>query len=112
MKKIEAIIRPGKLEELKDALRAINIEGISISQIMGCGKQMGWKEYYRGTEISMNVLQKIKIEIVVIDERVEEVVSTIVTTAQTGEVGDGKIFLYDVADCIRIRTGERGENAL
>ena len=112
MKKVEAIVRPGKLEELKDALRAINIEGISISQIMGCGKQMGWKEYYRGTEISMNVLQKIKIEIVVADERVEEVVSTIVTTAQTGEVGDGKIFLYDVADCIRIRTGERGVEAL
>lgn len=112
MKKIEAIIRPSKLEDLKDALRAINIEGISITQIMGCGKQMGWKEYYRGTEISMNVLPKIRIDIVVPDERVDSIVSTIIEAAHTGEVGDGKIFIYDVVNCIRIRTRESGEQAL
>lgn len=112
MKKIEAIIRPCKLEDLKDALRAIDIEGISITQIMGCGKQMGWKEYYRGTEVSMNVLPKVRVDIVVADERVESVVNTIIDAAQTGDVGDGKIFIYDVVNCIRIRTKESGESAL
>lgn len=112
MKKIEAIIRPSKLEELKEALLKINVDGITISQVMGCGKQKGWKEYYRGTEITMNVLPKIRVELVVSDSRVEEITKTIIEVAKTGEVGDGKIFISDVADCIRIRTGENGDKAL
>ena len=112
MKKIEAIIRPGKLEELKEALLAIGLDGITINQVMGAGKQMGWKEFYRGSEISLNVLPKVKIELVVTDDKVESIIDTIIKNAQTGEVGDGKIFVYDVTDVIRIRTKERGEKAI
>ena len=112
MKKIEAIIRPNKLEDVKDALHAIDISGITISQVMGCGKQKGWKEYYRGTEITLNVLQKVKLELVVADEKVEQTIETIITAARTGEVGDGKIFISNVEDAIRIRTGENGDIAL
>ncbi|WP_024831809.1 P-II family nitrogen regulator [Ruminiclostridium josui] len=112
MKKIEAIIRPSKLEELKEALLAIDIDGITITQVMGAGKQMGWKEYYRGTEVSLNILPKVKLELVAADEKVELIVDTIVKYSQTGEVGDGKIFIFDLEDCIRIRTKERGEKAL
>lgn len=112
MKKIEAIIRPSKLEELKEALLAIDIDGITITQVMGAGKQMGWTEFYRGTEISLNVLPKVKLELVSTDEKVELIADTIIQYSQTGEVGDGKIFIYDLQDCIRIRTRERGEKAL
>lgn len=112
MKKIEAIIRPNKLEDVKDALHAIDISGITISQVMGCGKQKGWKEYYRGTEITLNVLQKIKIELVVSDDKVEQTIETIISAARTDEVGDGKIFISNVEDAIRIRTGENGDTAL
>ena len=112
MKKIEAIIRPNKLEDIKQAFRDINIHGVTISQVMGCGKQLGWKEYYRGTEVAMNVLPKIRLELVVNDEKVEVVINKILQVTKTGEVGDGKIFVYDVIDCIRIRTGERGDSAL
>lgn len=112
MKKIEAIIRPNKLEDVKDALHAIDISGITISQVMGCGKQKGWKEYYRGTEITLNVLQKVKLELVVADEKVEQTIQTIITAARTGEVGDGKIFISNVEDAVRIRTGENGDTAL
>jgi nitrogen regulatory protein P-II 1 len=112
MKKIEAIIRPNKLEDVKDALHAIDISGITITQVMGCGKQKGWKEYYRGTEITLNVLQKIKLEMVVSDDKVDKTIDTIIDVARTGEVGDGKIFISNVEDAIRIRTGEKGEIAL
>ena len=112
MKKIEAIIRPGKLEEIKEALNKFNIHGLTISQVMGCGLQKGRKEYYRGTEVTLNLLPKIKIEIITKDQYVEEIVSLISGEAKTGEVGDGKIFIYEVADAVRIRTGERGEKAL
>lgn len=112
MKKIEAIIRPSKLEELKEALLSINLDGITISQVMGAGKQLGWKEYYRGQEISLNVLPKVKLELVCADEKVETIIDTIVAHAQTGEVGDGKIFVSELQDCIRIRTKERGTSAI
>ncbi len=112
MKKIEAIIRPSKLEELKEALLSINLDGITISQVMGAGKQLGWKEYYRGQEISLNVLPKVKLELVCADEKVETIIDTIVAHTQTGEVGDGKIFVSELQDCIRIRTKERGISAI
>lgn len=112
MKKIEAIVRPIVLEELKDALRKANVSGITISQVMGCGKQMGWTEYYRSSEVLINVLPKVEIKIVCEDDKVEDIVDIIINTSKTGEVGDGKIFISDIADCIRIRTGERGPKAL
>jgi nitrogen regulatory protein P-II 1 len=112
MKKIEAIIRPCKLEELKEALLAINLDGITISQVMGAGKQLGWKEYYRGNEITLNVLPKVKLELVSTDDKVEQIIDTIMEYSYTGEVGDGKIFIYDLENCIRIRTGEKGEAAI
>ncbi|MCX7922186.1 MAG: P-II family nitrogen regulator [Clostridia bacterium] len=112
MKKIEAIIRPGKLEEIKETLNKFNIHGLTISQVMGCGHQKGRKEYYRGTEVTLNLLPKIKVEIVTRDQHVEDIISLISKEAKTGEVGDGKIFIYNVEDVVRIRTGERGENAI
>lgn len=112
MKKIEAIIRPSKLEELKEALLAAGMDGITITQVMGAGKQMGWKEFYRGNEISLNVLPKVKLELVVVDEKVEAIAETIIKYSQTGEVGDGKIFISDIQDSIRIRTRERGNAAI
>lgn len=112
MKKIEAIIRPVKLEEVKEALGRFNINGITISQVMGCGLQKGRKEYIRGVEVTLNLLPKIKVEIVTGDDRVDEVLDIITKISRTGEVGDGKIFVSDIADAIRIRTGERGESAL
>ena len=112
MKRIEAIIRPSKLEDIKEALKNSNINGVTISQVMGCGQQRGWKEYHRGTEITTNVLPKIEVKIVVEEDKVEEVIELITSIARTGEVGDGKIFVVDIAECIRIRTGERGTSAL
>jgi nitrogen regulatory protein P-II 1 len=112
MKKIEAIIRPEKLEPLKTALLNMKVEGITINQVFGCGKQYGFTEYVRGNTIIMNTLSKIEIKIVVSDERVEEIIDTIIAVAETGEFGDGKIFISEVLDCIRIRTKERGNAAL
>lgn len=112
MKKIEAIIRPGKLEEIKEALNKFNIHGLTISQVMGCGLQKGRKEFYRGTEVTLNLLPKIKIEIVCTDKHLDDILKLISDQAKTGEVGDGKIFIYNVEDTIRIRTGERGEGAI
>jgi nitrogen regulatory protein P-II 1 len=112
MKKIEAIIRPGKLEEIKEALNKFNVHGLTISQVMGCGLQKGRKEFYRGTEVTLNLLPKIKIEIVTKDKDAEEIVKIISDEAKTGEVGDGKIFIYNVEDIIRIRTGEKGDSAV
>ena len=112
MKRIEAIIRPSKIEDIKEALKNTNINGVTISQVMGCGQQRGWKEYHRGTEITTNVLPKIEVKIAVEDDKVEDVIQLIKVIARTGEVGDGKIFVVDIVECVRIRTGERGSSAL
>ena len=104
MKKITAIVRPEKLEPLKEALFAAQVSGMTISQVQGCGSQHGWKEYYRGTEVLLNMVPKIKFEIVVDDERVDALVDLVSTVARTGEVGDGKIFIFPVEQVIRIRT--------
>jgi nitrogen regulatory protein P-II 1 len=112
MKKIEAVIRPGKLEEVKEALNAIDVSGLTISQVMGCGRQKGYTEVYRGSEVHINILPKMKVETVVPDAMAERVIEAIIRAAKLGEIGDGKIFVTDVEDAVRIRTGERGENAL
>ena len=112
MKKIEAIVRPEQIEILKDALLKAKINGITINQVFGCGNQYGWSEYHRGTEIFMNTLPKVEFKIVVPDERLEEIISIITQNTKTGEVGDGKIIVTEVIDCIRIRSGERGDAAL
>jgi nitrogen regulatory protein P-II 1 len=112
MKKIEAFIRPEKIEEIKDVLNTLNLKGLSISQVMGCGNQKGWKGYVRGTEVEVNFLPKIKIETVVHDEQVDNVIDIISRLARTGDTGDGKIFVSDIIEAVRIRTGERGEKAL
>jgi len=112
MKKIEAIIQPHKLEEVKEALKTIGIDGMTITEVRGHGRQKGHKEIYRGMEYNVDLLPKVKLEMVVPDTRVEEVVSLLVTTARTGKIGDGKIFVYDVAEAVRIRNDDRGEAAL
>jgi nitrogen regulatory protein P-II 1 len=112
MKKIEAIIRPEKLEELKDQLHKAKVTGITISQVLGCGQQLGWTEHYRSNEVFINVLPKVEVKIIVESDKAEEIIKLIIETTRTGEVGDGKIFVSDIADCIRIRTGERGSSAI
>lgn len=112
MKRIVAIVRPEKLEPLKDALFKMNISGMNISQIHGCGNQHGWKEHFRGSEVFINMVPKLRIEIVVEDTRVDFVIDEIIKIAHTGLVGDGKIFVSDVERVIRIRTGEEGEAAI
>jgi nitrogen regulatory protein P-II 1 len=112
MKKIEAVIRPEKLEPLKDELLKMKINGITINQVLGCGKQYGFTEYVRGNTVIMNTLPKIEISIVVPDERLDEIIDLIIETTETGEFGDGKIFISEVMDCVRIRTRERGSSAL
>lgn len=113
MKKIEAIVRPEKYEEVKDALNAMNIHGITVSQVLGCGHQKGSKEKIRGVDVEITMLNKIKFEIVVsTDEWAEKTISVIKDVACTGSIGDGKIFVYDLDDVIRIRTGERGIKAV
>ncbi|EIW00608.1 MAG: P-II family nitrogen regulator [Thermoanaerobacter sp.] len=112
MKKIECIIRPEKLEEVKDALNQLGIKGMTVSQVMGCGLQKGKTEYYRGVEININLLPKIKIELIIKDSEVDRIVDTIIKVARSGKIGDGKIFIYNVEDAVRIRTGEKGESAI
>lgn len=112
MKRISAIVRPEKLEALKEALSAAKVNGMTISQVMGCGTQHGWKEYYRGTEVMLNTIPKIRFEIITEKERVDEIVDIICETARTGNVGDGKIFVTPVDEVVRIRTGERGNKAV
>src|SRR2546423_7936426 len=112
MKKIEAIIKPFKLEEVKDALGEIGIEGMTVSEVKGFGRQKGHTEIYRGSEYTVDFLPKIKIELVLADSQLESAVSTIVKTARTGKIGDGKVFVTAVTDVIRIRTDERGEAAV
>jgi len=112
MKKIEAIIQPFKMEEVKEALKAIGIDGMTITDVRGHGRQKGHKETYRGQEYNVDLLPKVKLEMVVQSSRYEEVVNTLMAAAQTGKIGDGKIFVYDVLEAIRIRNGDRGESAL
>jgi len=112
MKKIEAIIQPFKLEEVKEALKAIGIDGMTVTEVRGHGRQKGHKEVYRGQEYTVDLLPKVKIELVVPDARTEEVVRRLADAARTGKIGDGKIFVYDVAEAIRIRNDDRGEAAL
>ena len=112
MKKITAIVRPEKLEPLKEALFAARVKGMTISQVNGCGAQHGWKEYYRGTEVLLNMVPKVQFEVVVEDVEVDGLVDLVAKTARTGQVGDGKIFVTSVEDVVRIRTGERGADAL
>ena len=112
MKKVEAIIRPERLEAVKDALGRFGIHGMTVSQVMGCGLQRGRTEVYRGHEYSINLLPKLKVEIVVKDHRVHDVVDIICNAARTGAIGDGKIFIFPVENAVRIRTGESGDDAL
>ena len=112
MKKIEAIIQPHKLEAVKDALIAIGVDGMTISEVRGHGRQKGHTEVYRGAEYNIDLLPKVKVDVVVTDARVAEVVGAIGAAAKSRKIGDGKIFLTSVEDAIRIRNGERGESAL
>lgn len=112
MKRIETIIRPEKLEPLKEALNLMQIKGITITPVMGCGNQLGWTESIRGSDTVLTILPKIMLVLVIADEKLEETIETIIKTAQTGAVGDGKIFVSDISECVRIRTGERGEVAI
>jgi nitrogen regulatory protein P-II 1 len=112
MKKIEAIVQPFKLEEVKEALKNIGIDGMTISEVRGHGRQKGHKEVYRGQEYNVDLLPKVKFELVVPSTRLDEVLDTIVSAARSGRIGDGKIFVYDVAEAIRIRNGDRGEAAV
>jgi nitrogen regulatory protein P-II 1 len=112
MKKIEAIIKPFKLDEVKEALHGIGIQGMTVTEVKGFGRQKGHTELYRGAEYVVDFLPKIKIEIAVSDELLEKAVDAIVGAANTGRIGDGKIFVLDVSETIRIRTGERGPDAV
>jgi nitrogen regulatory protein P-II 1 len=112
MKKIEAVIQPYKLEDVKNALKAIGVDGMTITEVRGHGRQKGHKEVYRGQEYQVDLLPKVKLELIVASARVDEVVQTLSTAARTGKIGDGKIFIYTVEEAIRIRNDERGEAAL
>ncbi len=112
MTKIDIITRPGKLEELKEALNAIGVTGMTVSQVFGCGLQKGHTEVYRGKEYNINLLAGVKLEIVVCETPVESVVETVKRVCRTGKVGDGKIFIYPIENAVRIRTGEEGTVAI
>ncbi len=112
MNKIEAIIQPFKLDEVKDALSKLGVNGLTISEVRGHGRQKGHKEVYRGAEYAIDLVPKIKLELFVPGERAEEVIEAITAAARTGKIGDGKIFISDVADAVRIRNGDRGEGVL
>ena len=112
MKKIEAIIKPFKLDEVKDKLNELGVQGITVTEVKGFGRQKGHTELYRGAEYVVDFLPKIKMEIILANSQVEDVVSGIVKAAQTGRIGDGKIFVTDIHETVRIRTGERGEEAI
>jgi nitrogen regulatory protein PII len=112
MKKIEAIIKPFKLEEVKDALGEVGIEGMTVSEVKGFGRQKGHTEIYRGSEYTVDFLPKIKLELVVADDQLDAAVTAIIKSAKTGKIGDGKVFVSNVEDAIRIRTEEKGEKAV
>jgi nitrogen regulatory protein PII len=112
MKKIEAVIKPFKLDDVKDALNEIGIKGMTVTEVKGFGRQKGHTELYRGAEYVVDFIPKLKVEIVTSDTLADKVVSVIATAAKTGKIGDGKIFVYHVDDIVRIRTGEHGEAAV
>jgi nitrogen regulatory protein P-II 1 len=112
MQKVEAIIKPFKLDEVKEALNAIGIQGITVSEVKGFGRQKGHTELYRGAEYVVDFLPKIKLEVVVSDDMVSKVVDSIQSSANTGRIGDGKIFVLQVLEAVRIRTGDRGDEAI
>ncbi|MCX5759165.1 MAG: P-II family nitrogen regulator [Candidatus Hydrogenedentes bacterium] len=109
MKKIEAIIKPFKLEEVKEALSSVGVQGLTVTEVKGFGRQKGHKELYRGAEYVVEFLPKVKLEIVITDDKLKQVIEAIVKAASTGRIGDGKIFVYNIEDAIRIRTGESGD---
>jgi nitrogen regulatory protein P-II 1 len=112
MKKIEAIIRAERLQHVQDALDELGVSGLTVTEVMGCGRQKGYTEQYRGSRANISLLPKLKVESVVSDEIVDKAVDAIVGGAYTGETGDGRVFVYDVEQAIRIRTGERGEDTV
>jgi nitrogen regulatory protein P-II 1 len=112
MKKIEAIIKPFKLDEVKEALNEVGVAGMTVTEVKGYGRQKGHKEMYRGAEYFVDFISKVKVEVVVADDMLDKAVEAIVNSARTGNIGDGKIFIRDVAEAIRIRTGEKGADAL
>ncbi len=112
MKKIEAIIQPHKLDEVKEALKAIGVDGMTVTEVRGHGRQKGHKEIYRGMEYEVDLLPKVKVEIVIADSRLQEITHTLISAARTGKIGDGKVFVFDVADVMRIRNDDTGESAL
>ena len=112
MKKVEAIIKPFKLDEVKDKLNEIGVKGITVTEVKGFGRQKGHTELYRGAEYVVDFLPKVKMELVIDDAQLEEVINTIAKAAQTGRIGDGKIFVTNIEEAIRIRTGERGKEAV
>ena len=112
MKKIEAIIKPFKLDEVKEALSRVGIEGLTVSEVKGFGRQKGHTELYRGAEYVVDFLPKVKLEVVIDDSKVAEVVEAICNTARTGRIGDGKVFVLPIEEAVRIRTGERGGDAI
>ena len=112
MKKVEAIIKPFKLDEVKEALSQVGVQGMTVTEVKGHGRQRGHTEMYRGAEYVVDFLPKVKLELVVSDAQVHPVIKAIITAAKTGKIGDGKIFVLDVAEAVRIRTGEIGESAL
>ena len=112
MKKIEAIIKPFKLDDVREALTDVGITGMTVTEVKGFGRQKGHTELYRGAEYAIDFLPKVKVEVIVLDEQVDECIEAILDVAQTGKIGDGKIFVYDVERAIRIRTGEENEEAL
>ena len=112
MVKIEAIVKPFRLEAVKDALHAVGIQGMTVTEVRGFGRQKGHSETYRGSEYKIDFVPKAKLEVVVTEEMEKPVIDAIVTAARTGSIGDGKIFIYQVSDVVRIRTGERGKEAI
>ncbi|HEX8856074.1 MAG TPA: P-II family nitrogen regulator [Thermoleophilaceae bacterium] len=112
MKKIEAIIRPERLQEVQDALDELGVSGLTVSEVMGCGRQKGYTEQYRGTRANISLLPKVKVESVVPDDVADRAVEAIVGGARTGEIGDGRVFVYPVEQSVRIRTDERGEDSV
>ena len=112
MKKIEAIIRPERLQDVQDALDELGVSGLTVSEVMGCGRQKGYTEQYRGSRANISLLPKLKVETVVADEITDKCVDAIVGAAYTGETGDGRVFVWDIVQAVRIRTGERGEETV
>ncbi len=112
MKKVEAIIQPFRLEDVKEALKGLGVDGMTVTEVRGHGRQMGHKDIYRGKEYMVDLLPKVKIEMVLPDHRVEEVIQAVLQAARTGKIGDGKIFITEVVEAIRIRNEDRGEAAL